>query len=420
MSIYKVDDDHIYYNIEIRGNNTPNGISKIAHYVDSRSDPIIYTPEDYHMSVIRASITGTNVPLFIFENLGPNGSKVPNNAFYGLTLINSATNTPYQRFVQYVPNAPTTFIPSTIEDYYTIYSYQSFINMINTTFTNAFNDLKTAHPLNPCSQAPYIKYDVETKLFSLIVQKQYIGNIEVWMNNKLYKFFEAFDVFYNGFNMPNGKDIRINLYDDGTNCFSSCPKIVNNITITSGSATITSAGLFNNSLDNCIVEGTGIPPNTIATVQNLNTIVMTQNATATGTVSLKFTNNNLLKIIQDYDTTYLWSDVQSIIFTSSMIPVKDEFTPTLTDSTAEASQRILTDFEPGVRTASDTRAIYSYVPTSEYRRIDLRGINPLNAFDLQVYWKDKNGFIHNIYILPYNSPITVKILFEKKNKLRIY
>jgi hypothetical protein len=71
---------------------------------------------------------------------------------------------------------------------------------------------------------------------------------------------------------------------------------------------------------------------------------------------------------------------------------------------------ILTDYS--------TEGLYKnflyYVPTSEYRRLQLYGSTPLTSIDLQVYWRDRLGAL-NPFLLTSNTTVTVKMLFEKKS-----
>ncbi len=413
--VEKYNDDHIYYNIDIRPYENSALGAKVASFVDNRSDPIIGKPKDYHLSVIRASITALSIPIFIFKTIrNPiTGNYSPNNAFYGFTLRDTATGTNFQRFIQFVPQY--IYFSSNVIQHYYIFSFQHFINMMNSAIALAFTDLKTAIPANPCTQPPYFIYNNTDETIDFICQKQFIGNIRFFWNQESFRFFENYNVTYLGFNQVAGCDIEMVIQNNKNNCHCECP-IYLTIGTTNGVATITSAGLFSSALDGSIVSGPGIPSNAIATFNNVNQMTLSMNATATATITAKFENCNLLKIIPDYQTTYLWSDVKSIILTSSLLPVKEEFTPSLNEASEDSSQRILTDFEPPFSIGEQIRGYYQYVPTAEYRRIDLKGINALSNFDLNVFWKSKTGEIYPIYLIPGSSPISVKVLFERKLK----
>jgi hypothetical protein len=55
----------------------------------------------------------------------------------------------------------------------------------------------------------------------------------------------------------------------------------------------------------------------------------------------------------------------------------------------------------------------SYVPSAEYRFVDLLNDAPINQIDIQVYWKDKLSRLRNFY-LPAGASCSMKILFQKK------
>lgn len=404
-------DDHIYYNIEIRrelGSTQP----VFARYIDRRADPIIDIPEEYHLSVVRATIPGEYIPLFIYPNIGAEGSKVVNNNVYSVTLTVGAQN--FQQFVVYV--SPNVSSPSTSEVYYYQYSFQGFINMINTAFLGAFNALKAALPANTVTQAPYLIYDNKTFLVSLIIQPQYIGNVQIFMNDALYSFFESFNVIYNNFGaVPFGKNIEIVLKQTKNNCFCQCQFL--EVGTTNTTTNLTSAGLFTPALSGSIVSGSGIPPNTTAIYVNANLMTLSANATATATIQAKFEQCNLLEIRQDYQTTYLWSQIKNIVLVTSLIPIKEEYTPSINQiASSDDFLRILTDFEPPITLGSDIRGIYSYIPTAEYRRIEMKGRAPLNMFDVSIYWRDRDGVLHDILLPAYGLGASVKFLFEKKAK----
>lgn len=406
-------DDHIYYNIEIRKDPNLN-LPVPARYIDRRADPILDIPEEYHLSIVRATIPGEYIPLFIYPNIGAEGSKVVDNTKFSVTLSTGGND--YRQFIVYV--SPNIFYPSTSERYYYIYSFQGFINMINTALLGAFNALKAANPGNTVTQAPYMIYDNKTFLVSLIVQPQYINNVQIFFNDRLYSLFESFNVIYGNFGSlaPNGKNVEFVVSQTKNNCFCQCEFL--EVGTTNGSPNLTSVGLFTPALSGSIVSGSGIPPNTTALFVNANLMTLSANATATATIQAKFEQCNLLEVRQDYQTTYLWTDVKSIVVVTTLVPIKEEFTPAVNQTTASTDDflRILTDFEPPITLGSDIRSVYTYVPTAEYRRIDMKGKAPLNMFDVSIYWRDKDGVLHDIVIPAFGQGASIKFLFEKKAK----
>lgn len=486
MNYLKATSDRIYYDIAI---NTNKISEKNAYALDTRADPIIDIPEQYTLSILRATIPSLYIPIFIFPYVwssniyNPTG---PNTTVYSVTL--SYAGNDYRSYINYV--SQTSNYSITNPEYYYIFSIQWFVDLINTAFLDAFTALKTANPLAPITQAPYIIYDNVNYLFTIIVQKQYVGNVQMYMNTALFNFFETFNAKYNSLNSVNGKDIEILLYDNGSNNYESIgshvlatltdssytitstglfttamdgnliagfgisaniyftyvnantgtlsnPATLTALTVkintTNASPTVTSAGLFTPNMTGAVITGTGIPNGTTFTYVNANTGTLSANATSTlliiatiniltSSVIVSFTNNNLLRIQQDFQTTQLWSDLDSIVITTTSIPVKEEFMPLANSTTGSLDYgnnisfiNILTDFEPDLKLAYEQRAIYQYVPQAEFRRVELRGTIPLNKLDIAVYWKDLRGVLHPLTLGPYGQGVNIKIMFEKKD-----
>lgn len=405
------DDDHVYYNVTIepfQAGSIPQ--DTVARFLDNRADPIIDIPEEYHLSIIRFSIPAENIPIFIYPKLGTDGSYTPDNFYYSVTLSTGGND--YRQYVTYVPC--NNILPSTTITYYYVFSYTRWLDMVNTALSLAFTALKTANPGVAATRAPYLLYDETTHLVNLIVQKVYVGSIDVYMNTKLYDFFDSFNVIYGSYTAANGKEVQIIIQNTLNNCFSECPV---NLVIgtTNASPTITSAGLFTINLDGSTVSAPGIPLNTTATFVNANTMTLSSNATATATVNAIFTTSNLLVIRQEYPVLYLWNDLKSIVVTSGAIPTKEEYT-SVGQGSNNSFQKILTDFEPDIESGTDSKSVIQYLPTAEYRRVDLKGRVPLTTIDLQFYWKTVYQELLPISLVPFSNCITCKILFEKKQK----
>jgi hypothetical protein len=133
--------------------------------------------------------------------------------------------------------------------------------------------------------------------------------------------------------------------------------------------------------------------------------------------------------IQDYKSCdTLWSPVSSIVFLTSLLPIRTENSGqpvifgdgNLGDSTAtsrSAFEPIVTDIsldtEPNG--ASSYRQFVYYVPVAEYRMADLSpSRQEIRSFDIQVYWKNRlNNQLYPVYM--YNlSSVSIKCLFRKK------
>jgi hypothetical protein len=132
--------------------------------------------------------------------------------------------------------------------------------------------------------------------------------------------------------------------------------------------------------------------------------------------------------IQQYQqntTAGLFNPVQSIVFSSTLLPVVMENVglPLILNGTSPNNIQvgssanvfpIVTDFQVGVNATSGYISDINYVPPGEYRLVDLYGKSPANQIDIQVFWKDNYGLIHP-FLVGSGCVGNMKILFRKKN-----
>jgi hypothetical protein len=130
---------------------------------------------------------------------------------------------------------------------------------------------------------------------------------------------------------------------------------------------------------------------------------------------------------QDYNSTNsLWSPCSAIVFTSTLLPIKNEYVAkTLTlgenntsDSTGSASgfQPIITDFVVDQQTekAEGWRDFVLYEPTAEYKMSSLTASHDeIRNLDIQVFWRYRlTGEL--IPLTLFNcSDVTIKMMFRK-------
>lgn len=130
---------------------------------------------------------------------------------------------------------------------------------------------------------------------------------------------------------------------------------------------------------------------------------------------------------QDYGSTgSLWSPVQSIVFTTTLLPVKAEYTGKpiiLGDSTSAGTTNSSSAFEPIIadfvidqqhEKAEGWRDFTLYEPTAEYKMISLTASHDeIRNIDLQVFWKYRlTGEL--IPLTMFNcSDVSIKMLFRK-------
>ena len=333
-------DDIIYYNIFIP-NNDKDGIPAVYNQITQVD--ILKNPSEYFLSIARFSIPGQGIPILTFKN---------NEYFVTLSYGGSDFTTA----LIYSPDIDI------LDDRQTIFSYQHFLDLINTALLTSFNALKLAFPLSPPTQAPYMQYNSSTLLCSLYCQQTYNATIagaptiEIYFNNSLYYQFDNFYVIRYGEQRVDKKDYLF---------------VIKN--------------MYNNAI-----------------TSDINNPLITA-------------LNPYFKITQEYSTLFNFSDTQSIIFKSCLFPISPEFSQT-TQNQVVAGELILTDFEPlqSLSDPSGFRGYLQYYASGAYRLINLTTISPLRNIDLQITYKDELGNQYPL-IIPKNTSVTVKLVFIKKS-----
>jgi hypothetical protein len=138
----------------------------------------------------------------------------------------------------------------------------------------------------------------------------------------------------------------------------------------------------------------------------------------------------LVVMTQDYvSTTTLWSPIESIVFTTSLLPVQNEQQAPpnregsknigISTTTAQSQfQPIITDIAIDHRNgnASANRQQIYYLPTAEYRMADFQSSKTaIRSIDIKVFWK--NRLDNQLYPMSmYNlSSVSIKLMFRRKN-----
>lgn len=361
-------DDRFYYNIAIPGSNTSRFNSTFfnivpAIYSQQLTQSILQNPCEYYMSIVRFTIPTEILPIFIFE-AQPFPNILKDLGVYSVTLEYNGNYSP-QTFVEYITTNPTTDIPKipTADNiywergfYYYVYNYTTFLTMINNALADAFLLLPGA----PITTPPFLIYNAETQLISLIADKLFYDRdlpipIRVFFNGKLQRFFGGIPYIFYSINDPLGRD---------------------------------SAFLINDLRNNTYLLP-NIPP-----------------------------GPTYLNITQNYNTLSDWNSFKSLKIITSIIPIRMESTPsaqTLQNSNGVVNlESIVTDFEPLLLAGAEGRTTIQYQLDGPYRLINMTDINPLSRLDLQVYWTDELLNKYLVYV-PEGQILTIKIAFIKKS-----
>lgn len=133
---------------------------------------------------------------------------------------------------------------------------------------------------------------------------------------------------------------------------------------------------------------------------------------------------------QDYSSTdSLWSPISSVVFTSTLLPIKAEATGTpvilgvgntgFSSATVQSAfQPIITDIslDTSQTNADSYRKFIYYAPSAEYRLSDFSpSKQEIRNIDIQVFWK--NRLDNQLYpITMFNlSSVSIKVMFKHKD-----
>lgn len=360
---------HVYYNVRVQ-NGDPNGQNIQCSYRETRTVPIIDNPSEYYLTCVRFSLPTSTIPLLIVP-VQPYPNTDATKTIYSVSLSYGGQTA--QQFVSWLPNeqvfsapiAPkyslsaTSQFTNSSDTYYYCRSYVHMMNLVNNALAAAFTTLQGLASLPAGAVAPYLTYDAATSLFSINAPKAAydVSNpqfISIYFNNDLYTLFGAFNSIINNNNNLNENDRQILIRDQGNNTDAS----------------------------------------------------------------------GIIHFSQEFPTLSCWSGLKSIIITTGTIPIVSEGIPA--SQSYYSSMNVNANGQPTfLNIVSDYDALFDdvwqasfvnsmqYTSTSEYRLIDMIGTQPLTSFDIQCWWMDAFGNLHELLIAP-NESATLKFMFRRK------
>jgi hypothetical protein len=402
--------NHIYYNISVQNNGSgtdissngiptevaSNGQELIYTFNESRAAPYLARPCDYFLSVVRFTIDSPNLPVFIPVPIV--GQSNVNKTIYTVTIM-GASNIPYKESVIWIPDNKYIPVPpgpvtqkmiSPSSPYYYCYSYQHFVDCINIALAAAAT---AAGITSAAGGPPYIYFDANTRLFQLggalsLYRTKTDGDILAPGTHNIF------------FNVPL------------LNLLSSLPaKYV------AGKVTVAGPN-DNKQMDYKMILSTG------SDIAGLTGQPYITNVRRRPFPTAPIPNQNDVFAIQEYSTLSLWSPVTAILFKTTLLMTAPEnmSTPIVYQNNNqdinETSQNaeilnILVDHYAPLTDGTEYKPYIYYEPTGEYKLTDLYGREPVDAIDIQVYWRDSFGNLVPFY-LGLGCSSTLKILFRKK------
>jgi len=371
--------DHIYYDLAISNSHSINEEEPHLTFNETRTTPMIEKPEYYKLSIVRFMVDThclpvmqpTIMPKLDQEKYFPNDIDM-NRTVYSITVELGTVKV--MEYVNFVPqdsmiNKPQNFnkhgSPDYATGYYNLYSYDHFITMCNDTIKSIMSHNFFEYPFY--SVVPTLIYEAGKITFQVPSSNWDSTNdshYKIYFNTATYRLFNSMPAIH-----LNKKDIYGRHFKIDTSNFS----------------------------------------NNIAT--------LTEYYTLGGPVS----NNSGIKFLtisQEYSTTSNWSPVSSIAFTSDSFNVIGSHVSSLHEyvngreiiqGSSNNSLTMITDLA-----TSDYLPGIIYVPSGEYRWVDLTASGPIKKINVGVYWISKTAEI-NPFKLSAGGSCSMKILFQKKN-----
>lgn len=364
---------HIYYDLVITNYYSNQDALQQIEFNETRNSNIVPRADEYYLSIVRFQVDSYSLPSF-FADIEPNQPNI-NLMTSSITMswydIPTATETfGTQRYNIWVPNiqypAPTApnSNPFGLQQntlYYNSYSFEHVINIFNTTLITAFNDVIGLAPGGP-PNIPFFKWNsseskVELYCDSLFFDNKNIvsGYFNIYFNRPMYALLNSLPLqFRNLISSPNGTIYKLLIYN-----------------------------------------------NNFSNTQLINGI-------------------SYIKVEQEYSTISNWTPVTSIVFSTNTLPVVPNqiSAPQLQINGVKISTTSTSQFSNVITDIASNDMVYKpnllYVPSAEYRLIDLQTNTPIKQLDFKVYYRDKFGNL-NPMLFPVGATATMKVLFIKKS-----
>ena len=389
---------HIYMDLEVRNDDVYSMSSPPPlSFEETRLQPFLNGhASDYFCTIARFTLqTGNSLPVLIpaintNQTVPPGQTPNIDETIYTISFYEQPdpviSATPSSRLLltknlKYEPCDKTIPLPrppngeqDLSSEYYHMRSYTDFINMINITLRDLYVQLPNV--LTRGNNPPYMEWDAATCTATLYADSYYFDltpnnpltgagrtrKFEIYFNARLYQLFST--PIATLVNATSDLNYRLDIF---------------------GNATNTTKLSYNDASGNALYN---------------------------------------LSLAQEVSTIGVWSPVESIVFTTTSLPINPSMSSspkvlTNGDSSTTGSGQpnianILTDFQIAVSPTNQYRPEISYAPQAEYRLIDMLSNNSLSRIDLQVYWKDKRGGLHRVLLYP-GCSASVKLMFRHKH-----
>lgn len=355
-----------------------------AIYNVTKDLPIVDKASDYYCSVIRFTIPLDTIPIMIMPIIPNQGNNNLTPFRIGILYngVYTSVNILYIQRHGYNTGPTQDQQVQVVTPYYFCYSYDVLISMINDSLQTAIIN-SGIQALFPGVRLAWFSLNDSTNLINLYVHHVFtdypiptpaVSTPIIYINAALKVYLDGFDYNFYGYNQPYGFEFAF---------------ILQSLT--------TTAPIINN-------------------VPTPDQAYALYNIPVSPPVYYIF--------IQEYQAIQAWSSLRKILVTTNTIPIVKEFEPPNFNSKVintdgyssglVAGVPIITDFVPQINNIGESRSVAYYVPTSQYRLIDMISDNPIKKIDLNIYWQDKNGTIYPLDISVFEQA-SMKLAFIRKS-----
>jgi len=455
--------DYIYFNADIINNTSADTLGVAGNvppdpqirFNETRDTALVSDTSKYDFTIVRFTMDGPGLDLPILIPTIELGQSDVNKTTYKLAITYQQTwntnlgpiafaITPTPTYMEFLPENYNTFVAPVpapplrqqdiTTDYYYVNTFTHFVSMFQTTVETAYTLLYTQFAAQWAATAgltdpfpfptyanfkayvnePQLTYDNKSKLFSIFADSDGFGTRITNFTPVPYVAGVAspqtkptMRMFFN----TNLYGLLNNFYSDYWNTTNlTTENFPNPVPFGYTYEILFYNNFYQNVVDYRLAPYAGVPPLGVVPIASQKVYYRQE---------------------QDYQSTgSLWSPIASIVFTTTLIPIKYEATGqpnvlgtgNLGDSaptSLSAFQPIITDIALDTSTAGPEayRQFTYYSPVAEYRMTDFGSSKQeIRNIDIQVFWKnrlDGNLYPINMYNL---SSVSVKCLFRKKHK----
>lgn len=368
-------EEHIYYNVNIYN---PGDEQIEAIFSQSLNPPLLKNVGRYHVSVIRFSIPMSSSPILVFEY---------NKWSFTLEYKDNIA----QAFFSYIPEYTSEYIDnnSSLPPYY--YSYAKIVYMMNLAMIDAFTLLskKNGNYL-PTTNPPYFIFNSVTGMVSLYADTFYdedvagVDNyIKIYANTDTAgQFLSGLPISFNGGNPSSintfGRNYQLNVGDLGNNE----QKVIN-----------------------------PFPVQVTAPHSDMSSPFYLPDPPFTGHELKAPVSTDGYQMAPDFPNIFTYTSTVGISIISNL-PIRGESVPSSQSKGNTDNKSILTDFLIPQGSPDAVVTSLQYLPTAEYRIMDMVGGSDLKNLYIQIYTVDTQGNYNKLYIPP-RKQASIKILFRK-------